>query len=298
MLIRKWAVLTLFLPLFQMGYSQNKDNEPKTKRNWNTYVDLGVGITKHKIRDEATSPLRYSGNLLSSYGAFLKEHKDRIWRVYGGFNYGQIKKAVNGSTYIGTAYNGYAGMSVLFGLKRWSTDKLFIYVGGDALWTGDFRLNFNFQNAAYNYNLTTSIGPSAAVHYKFGWKAKSFKMAGLKFNRKDRNLKISYQLNTPLVFNYIRPDYSVINDFTNGESSSSFDNNHTTFLGDAFRLNMRSELYYYFHNENAVKFNYMWEFTKVKDENFIVDSSNHYFLISLLFRLSPTTKNDTNEPLK
>lgn len=290
------VVLLLSVSSFQSLWAQDgtSDSPKKQKRAWNTYLDLGVGINRHKIRDEATSPLRYDGTLLSSTGGFMKEHDDRIWRFYGGFSFGNIRKEVSGSTYLGTAYNGYAGMSVLFGLKKWSNEKLKLYVGGDALWTGDYRVNFNFQNASFNYNLLTSIGPSAMAQYKFGWKARSFKLWFLKFNRKQRDLKISYQLNVPMFYNYIRPDYSVIKDFTNGETGASgFDNPQNTFIGDAYRLNMRTELFYYFHNANAIKIGYQWDFSKVKDEFFIVDSSHHIFTFSLLFRLSPvsTTKN-------
>lgn len=283
-----FSLLTTLL-LISSAYCQDSSQRPvKKKKEWNTFLDLGVGISRHKIRDESTSPLRYSGRLWNLSGSYIQENNNRFWRLYGGFSSGNIRKTVSGSTFLATSYNGFGGMSVLFGLKNQSEKKIKMFVGGDAMWTGDFRINFNFQNASYNYNLTTGIGPSFLTQYHFGWNAKKSKLGFIKWKRKERHLKLSYQVSLPLFYHFIRPDYSVIKDFTNGETGASgFDNPQISFIGDVIKFNMRTELFYYFENGNGIKLGYMWDFAKVKDDFFVVDASQHIYTIALLVRLSP-----------
>lgn len=256
-------------------------------KHWNTYFDFGIGITNHKVRDEATSPLRYSGRIPTAYTSFFKENDKRIWKVYGGFGFGNISKTINGSTYLGTSYNGYAGMSMHVGLKKLSSKNLKVFAGGDFMWNGDFRQNFNFQNASYNYNMTSTFGPSAIAQYSFGWNARDFQIWFIKIKRKQRNFKLNYQLNVPLFYHYLRPDYSVVSHFTDGKAKGFSDaQSKSGFIGDVIKLNSRTEFITYFHNGNAFKISYMWDFVKIKDKFYTVDSNQHYILFSMLFRLN------------
>lgn len=286
---------SLFGLIISSTTSQGADNEKrelkKTERKArDKYLGLGLGLSYLNTMDQATSPLKYKGfNFPFASLGYLTHSDKRIKTLESDFSFGNLHSGVetpwydapNTSYYLTIRYN------ILYRLKTIINNRINWYIGPEFNINGHFRVNYKYDNSALTFDNYYGTGLATRFEFPFSWKSRTTKFLWMNLHRRDRNLRLSWQLSTPVLSYLIRPTYVTITNFIDFENRTSISNEQTS--GGIFvPLNLRSqtELFYILHNQNMFKLSYIWNFYHHDPGYNKVQTAFHGVAFSFIFKFN------------
>jgi len=289
-LIIALCILGLSAPGF--AHDNEKRQQRKTERKArDKYLGLGLGGSYMKVIDNATSPLLYRGLSIPFVSLGYLTHSDRIIKTFEtDFSYGQLKTRTETPWYDprNTSYYFAFRYDLLYRIKKFEKINVNWYLGPEINSNSHFRINYKYGNSAFNFDNYNGIGIATRIELPFGYKSTQFKFLGLNFKRRARDLRLSWQLSTPVFSFMIRPTYVTITNFIDPELQTKITSDHTDG-GIFIPLNLRSqtELFYKLHNGNMFKLAYIWNFYSHDPGYNKVMSAFHAFCFSFIFKFNP-----------
>ncbi len=294
-----FLLLLCSLFIFQTGFSQETKADKKLRRKTerkarDKYLSSGFGVTKMSAKDKATSPLLYSGpagfaNLeylihsekliktfdLSAGGGTLKTDKDNHHNLTRGY-----------------ATGIYFNFRFLYLIKivKFAKDKVTWYIGPGLDLTNYSRINFKYGNSAYNYEYMLDIGIASRIEFPFGHQSKECKFLGMKFRRRYRQYRLSWQLYMPVAGSIFRPGYVSITNFSAPEESVFNSTILQTGVFKYFELSSNIELFYILHNGNMLKLSYLWEYYRFNPGFNKVQGALNGIYFSFVFKFNSVAK--------
>jgi hypothetical protein len=242
------------------------------------HLDLGFALTSHVIKDDAMSPVRYTGLLPTlSGGTFKRKAGKKISELRLNLQYGNIhaKAFKEYPTMKGPLYRldfDYVHLRQTKLIR--DTTKGTFFVGGSFHNMTALRLMPQLDNSAVIYDFFTSIGVSAAYLHSFGWKKK--------------RLKHYHRISIPFLSYASRPEYMNAFDFIapngNDPIGEAFKHASIHSLGDHQRVMIRNTLFYPIRANNMIAFTYEWQYYAASFTA-PIRSASHAFMFSLLVNL-------------
>lgn len=265
-----FSIILLFCSLAgTTAYSQDSKAEKKLKKKTerkarDKSLSSGFGVFKMSAKDKATSPLLYSGPAGFGNLQYLV-HSEKLIKTFdlsvGGGTLKTGKETHYGLTR-GYATGVYFNFRFLHFWKvmQFAKDKLTWYIAPGIDFTNYSRINFKYGNSAYNYEYMLNIGAGSRIEFPFGYKSRECKFLGMKFRRRDRQYRLSWQVYLPVVGTIFRPGYVSITNFSNPEESVFNSAVLKTGVFKYFEISSNIELFYILHNGNMLKLSYLWEY--------------------------------------
>jgi len=242
------------------------------------HIDLGAGLTSHVIKDDAMSPVRYTGVLPTlSLGTMKTKFHKKLSEVRLTLQYGNIR-AKEGREYP-TMKGPLFRMDFDYvhlrhtNLIKDSTQGIF-FIGGSFHTLLSFRLMQQLDNSALIYDYFSSLGISAAYRHTFHWKQKRF----MHYHR----------LSIPVVSYASRPEYMNVFDFIapneNDPIGDAFDHASIRSFGSTHRIIIRNTLFYPIRSNNMIALTYEWQYYAASF-TVPIHSAYHLFMFSLFVNL-------------
>ncbi len=233
------------------------------KGQHNHYLNFGLGYTYQTVKDEALSPVSYSGHMAHFRLGYYDEIKNWISSVeisgYGGVQEPDVASELNPSRTI----SGLGRVVYYLAYTPYSYNGYKFYAGVVSHNSLDYRLHNRYRNSSVNYAGFASFGFNFLVKKPLQFWDKSF---GLQYN-----------LILPIGTYYMRPGY--IKPFLNGEIGSK----GFAFWGDFFQMDSRADLLWNLSNGNQVKLSYLWEYTSLNVLN-TYQSGSQNLSLSIIFK--------------
>ncbi|MBK6949666.1 MAG: hypothetical protein IPH16_17710 [Haliscomenobacter sp.] len=270
-------VLFLWFPFFLPA-----QEKAEIRFDRRSYLGLSGGMAYGLLRDAGVSPLIYSGPLLLGQAQFLRETPQWEWFIEGGVAAGTYE-AARSFLVESEVISSFHGAGAL--RKVWQNDR-----GKIQLWAGpqysgftNYRITPAFRN---NSTVLESLN-SLMLGAKIQWKAdKTFQPAKfLIFRRRGglRQFRASSQINLPLLHSAWRPGFAYLEDFTN-DSDWLGSENLLAFGG--FRMQARTDLWYYMRNGNAWRLGYLWDVQQTPGEFNKLQTAQHLTYAGLMVKLN------------
>jgi hypothetical protein len=292
-----FILLIFIFPGYEAGADPpNPDKKEKKAERKNErkardkYLGLGLGFSYVKVTDNATSPLLYKGfNFPFASIDYLVHSDKRIKTLEAGFSFGWLKTRTETPWYDPrmTSYLVSIRYNILYRVKQLLQNRVNWYVGPEFNINGHFRVNYKYGNSAFTFDNYNGIGVATRFEFPFGYKNKDCKFLGINFHRRDRDLRLSWQLSMPIASYLIRPTYVTITNFIDPDLQTKITPDHTTggfFI--PFNIRSQTELYYILHNQNMLKISYIWNFYSHDPGYNKVQSAYHGFLFSFVTKFN------------
>lgn len=298
---RRLILISCFLGFIITTFSQEAIQEKtsstkkEVRKARDKYLALGMGFSKVKVMDQATSPLLYGGMEIASAKLDYLVHSEKVIKTLEAeFGFGWLKSGTISPWYNPTitSYRFNLRYNQLYSIQKFARGKINWYLGPEANMNGHFRVNYKYDNSALNFEAYTGLGIATRFEFPMHYDAKQLKLWFIKINRRDRDLRLNWQFSTPIVGYIIRPTYVTVTNFIDPDLQTSINPGQTAF-GLFIPVNLRSqtELYYMLHNQNMLKLSYIWNFYSYDAGFNKVQSASHGFLLSFVFKFnykSPT----------
>lgn len=293
--MKKRIIALLMLILAGAGFSQGQDAGAVTKKEErkarDRYLGLGIGTAFIRVADQATSPLVYQG--LQSFAGkvdYLVHSEKVIKTLETDFSYGDLRSRTETPWYdpTNTSYFVAIRLNMLYSVAKFARKRINWYLGPELNVNGHFRVNYKYGNSAFTFDNYNGLGIASRFELPFSYKAKRVKIWFMKFNRRDRDLRLSWQLSTPVASFMIRPTYVTITNFIDPNLQAKITSDHTDggpFI--PFNIRSQTELHYILQNRNMLKISYIWNFYSHDPGYNKVQSAYHGFLFSFVFKFNP-----------
>ncbi len=285
--------VSLFMLISLPDQAANKDKRElkKTERKArDKYLGVGLGFSNVKVTDQATSPLMYKGwNFPFATLGYLTHCEKRIKTFETDFSYGNLRSSVETPWYESpsTSYWLVMRYNILYQVRKIVHQKINWYIGPEVNVNANFRINFKYDNSALTFDNYYGAGIASRLEYPFSWKSRDIKFLWMKIHRRDRNLRLSWQLSTPLVSYLIRPTYVTITNFIDPGLRTKITTEQTSWgIFVPFNLRSQTELYYILHNQNMFKLSYVWNFYSHDPGYNKVQSAFHGFQFSFIYKFN------------
>lgn len=301
-MIRKFVCLIVLFFLIGSTDSQvwsQQSESPKVERKAarkskrkarDKYLGFGIGGAYVKVIDNATSPLQYDGFVFPEAKVDYLVHSEKIIKTLeADFSYGSLSTRTETPWYDPTNDSYFVALrfNILYNVKKLAKEKINWYVGPEINANAHFRVNYKYGNSALTFDNYYGVGVATRFEFPFSYKARKVKVWFMNFNRRDRDLRLSWQLSVPVLSYLIRPTYVTITNFIDPELQSTVTSANTDG-GFFVPLNIRSqtELYYTLHNQNMLKISYIWNFFNHDPGYNKVQSAYHGFVFSFIFKFN------------
>lgn len=284
--IKITIIAVLLIPLF--GFGQNNElllSKKELRKNRPSYrgvslLGLGVG----RLRDFATSPLIYSGLSLSTarFQISINEQRETEWG--SSLSIGLFGSAFNDHTSTSIVISPTIYYSELYELKKLSSNKLNVKVGGLINATSNIRINQGLQNNATGFELIPTLFGSIKGTLDISRKKdKTKKILFFKYKLQKRKKTLALRLNTGLINSSYRNGYAYIGQSALLNDFNAFDD-YQFKLFSGFR--MSSSLDYTLYSRkttNAVQVSYVWDAYKTGGDSDKFEMAQHALRFTLLF---------------
>jgi hypothetical protein len=272
------------------GDKEKRESKKTERRARDKYLGLGLGFSHLKVMDQATSPLLYKGFNFPFASLGFMTHSDKVIKTFEtDFSYGNLRSDVetpwydapNTSYYLAMRYN------ILYRLRKICKEKVNWYLGPEFNINAHFRVNFKYDNSAFTFDNYYGMGVATRIEFPFSWKSSSSKFLWMKINRRNRDLRLSWQLSTPVISYLIRPTYVTITNFIDPDLRTKISDEQTTGgIFVPFNLRSQTELYYILHNQNMFKLSYIWNFYHHDPGYNKVQTAFHGLTFSFIFKFN------------
>lgn len=286
-------VLGLFGSEIVLAQSGETTSKKEVRKARDRHLGLGLGMAYIRVTDQATSPLTYQGLQFPAAKLDYLVHSDRLIKTFEtDFSFGNLNSRTETPWYnpANTSYFVAIRFNILYSLTKFAGERINWYLGPEFNINGHFRVNYKYGNSAFTFDNYNGVGVATRLELPFSYKAKKIKIWFMNFNRRNRDLRLSWQLSTPVVSYMIRPTFVTITNFIDPALQAKITEENTTG-GFFIPLNIRSqtELHYVLQNQNMVKLSYIWNYFSHKPDYNQVQSAYHGFLLSFVFKFNPNS---------
>lgn len=214
------------------------------------YIYVGSGYGSSNIRDEMTSPLRYSGGHFGGFAKYYHKTDRYIFQISSTAMIGQM-----GNSFHKEEKGTLGPMSSFISINRFDywvpirkvlPNSWYWLVGGSSKNITWIRQNNEFTNSAFNFDLLGTLAASSRIERIFNWR------------KSNRKMKISYDIAIPIFSTISRKPYNGISE--SEDFLESFNENVNAGFFKVFDLSMNTELTYYFKNGNQLVAIYTWNY--------------------------------------
>ena len=251
------------------AFGQEKTSVPREPKVESDYYRIySVGFNNPIYRDFATSPLFYRGYGLNLHSSWSKRSTQRERHFDIGMGANALNAKIPESDFLQAFTAAFllqfnASYSQLFELKKYSTEKNNIKVGGVFRTTQNYRVNPGLFNNALGLENSSSLMASGQIIRNISRNtSKELNLGLFKPTLKPVTRDLRFQLNAGLLnFNY-RPGYaySYEGEIIGTETLPlSWVLSNYAWSLNGFRLNTEIELIKYASNGNAKSWSYVWE---------------------------------------
>jgi hypothetical protein len=252
------------------------------------YIRLAITESKFAVRDEATSPLIYKGNIPGLALGFNYFSPLRIFTFDYHLSVGYLTTRNYPATDKNKAkgYNNRITLNILYNLKPRSVLKTPFYLGFNIDCIGNIRDNSKLTNTSFNYEIFCALGPSFLYEKTLNLGADAINAGLLGHLLNNRKVKITAQGSLPLITAALRPSYIIINDFLAGERNIEPAMTQIVFLDKYFQASFELGFQYILHNRNSFKFSYQWYYYNFTSRYNPVNAVSGSLSFSFLFLLN------------
>jgi hypothetical protein len=227
------------------------------------YMPFSLGYVYNTVKDDALSPVSYSGNLGSISSGYYYQNKKWINAVdlggFGGFMFPNVNREENPNQV--TALSARLQYNLSYKVFEHNDWHFFAGLLSHNLW--DFRSVSRYSNSSFNYNGFFSGGVKITIQ-------KPFNLFGESFG-------FQYGLGIPVATYAWRPGY--IKPFL----SNDFGTEEFYYWDDYFAFDSRSDLLWKINESNFIGLTYQWEYSQLNPVNKI-QAANHFLSISTIFK--------------
>lgn len=282
----------LFFQFFLLvnGFRAASQEVPGESRKFDHFLEIGLGVNYHALRDEATSPLTYKGFQPAIHIQYFFDNHRFLGIVEENFFMGSLVTRNYSARDKNKAksYNNELSFGALYNIRNFAKSSFFL--GGEFSTLANFRQNEKFNNANINYEVMASLSPIAMFEYQSSWKAGKLNLGLFSVNKRNRDFKMQYALSVPVFTTLFRPGYVTISDFVDYNSLVvDPENIYYTSLNHFFQVKNRFILYYILHNNNMLKFNYNFSYYNFFRNDNPVKGFHSTFFLSVVFRFTNNT---------
>lgn len=267
-----------------------KETKKLVRKARDKYLYMGLGFSYIKVIDNNTSPLMYKGFQFpyTSIG-YLNHAKNRIQTFEVDFSFGWLKPRTVSPWYVSENTSFYTNIryDILYFLQSFARNRINWYLGPEFNINGHFRINTKYGNSAFTFDSYAGAGFATRFELPFSWKGRTYRLLGKDRIRRDRNLRLSWQISTPVVSFLVRPTYVTITNFIDPELQTKITKANTSggfFV--PFNIRSQTELYYVLHNHNMFKLSYVWNFYSHDPGYNKVQSAFHGLYFAFVFKFN------------
>ena len=267
-----------------------RDSIPlKAQKAFHNFLQIGVIESHFAVRDVSTSPLIYSGLETGAHLGYLMYSERIKYNFDFNFLYGHLTTRnypdLDGNRAI--SFCNYLDFSVQKRFFLTFESKWRLWGGADISAIANIRSNTKFNNANLNYEGFGSLGPIVSLERILDLDAQQINLGFFRYPLRNREMKLVFSAFFPIVSEAYRPDYSVIDDFVDG-NRKVFDLQRLTFVTfDKYAsVTAKMEVFYYLHNRNMFKFGYNWNYYSYSSSFNTVRSENGCLSFSIIFRFN------------
>ena len=200
------------------------------------------------VRDMSTSPLTYKGLMTGGECSFTTLGPKFLSDITYQIDYGLLHNAFYPQIQtVSYAYTNQLTINLATRILNDHSNNGILYLGGQILFLGNFRTNENFDNADFNYEILSLIGPVMYYKKEFHLLNKIFGNKSFQNLHKDNYLILLCSVQCPIIGESIRPPFSVVHDFPTGNNSElSLKNNSFVTIHTCFEIGYSLKLLYIF----------------------------------------------------
>lgn len=265
--------------------SANLDSLEEQTARRPAYLNIAFGLNISNFRDFATSPLIYTGRPLYTSLSHIDMDEKRASHFMLSYSFGEYKTDFNehsSQSQVNTVSLNYLE---LFELKKLSSSKANIKIGGQVNSTVNFRENSELFNNSEGVDIISTVFGSAQVTFDLSRKAEKqgrFLFIEYKANKRIRSL--SYTLNVGLINSSYRNGFA----YTSPSAPLNEDDffaGYEFLIFSGFRMSSSLDYTIYLHNKNAIQFSYIWDAYRTSGHHDNFEMAAHILKFSLLFGL-------------
>ncbi len=281
------TILIVYFVSFD-AFSQEGDSvsvlsrkEIRKKRPY--YIGITIGNNTSTFRDFATSPLKYSG--VGYYFGFSRIRLDakREFSYGTSFSIGDNLSIINDHEYHSRIITSSTYYTQLYQIKRWSTDKRNVKIGGLIDVSSNVRINESLQNNAVGIEYIPTVFGSIKSTWDISRKeAIEKKFLFINYTKKQKERDLAFRLNVGLINSSFRNGYiytqhsAILNDpkIFGGYQFNAF---------SGFRLSAALDYTVSLKNKNKIQVSYLWDAYKTGGDLDKLEMANHVIKYTLFF---------------
>lgn len=255
-----------------------------------TYLITGISFNQFAQLDHMASPLVYKGISAGGAVGLQRRKKERITMINTHWTKANLYNAYQTKQYSSTLTHLNINVSTCYLINKIRIKNIATRAGWQLSHQSDFRRNIQLQNSSLTYNFTTSGAPF--FHFEKWLSITENKQR--RFFKKQRSMRLSYQVAFPIIAGVSRPPYNAIrklndgsgNAYQNTVSNEIITNMKFYSLNRFFSLNSNLTFEYFLKNSTRISLQYLWNFENFNIENKSYKVSQTAFQISIHTRLN------------
>lgn len=270
---QKYLTLLILLTFGLISYETFSQRSEVTKEKRPAYLGVSFGLSYSGFRDLATSPLVYSGFPVYAALSHLEQDEKRASQITLAYAFGNYENTFNEQNSASQVNTISVSYSELFQMKKWSSPKFNLQVGGQFNATANLRNNEDLFNNSEGVDMIFTLFGTARATIDLSRNA-----------AKKRGSNLSYTLNVGLVNSSYRNGFAYL--------SSAVPINEDQFFADyelnvfsGFRLKSALAYTIFLRNKNAIQLSYLWDAYTTGGHHDKLEMATHTLKCSLLFGL-------------
>lgn len=275
----KIEILTLLtlISSFTITHGQNKKRDKKDETK---FIDFSFTLGGGNFKDEATSPLKYSGISAGSGIGFLKINDFRESKFDMNYSIGSFKSKMETKRSLINEIEAKYYYLINLNLKN---EKWDLKIGGELNNYTDIRVNESLMNNAFGFENFFTLFATSRISRDISRKTeKRFSFLHYSYVFPARKRTLSYTQNLSLYNSTFRNDYIYINHGFIVNENLPF-GNYVTSHFSGFRLASQLDYTHYFQNCNAIRISYKWQAMQTAKDPHRFQLASHKIGFSFLF---------------
>lgn len=255
-----------------------------------TYLITSVNVNQFSQIDNMVSPLVYKGIGAGVTAGLQRRKKERFTSFNTHWSSSKLYNNIQPKQYYAELSHVNVNLASCYLIKRFQNNKIRSYYGWQLAHQSDFRRNAQLQNSSLSYNFSTSLSPALRFEKWLSIKENNQR----KLFKKQRSIRISYQLAVPLIASISRPPYNAIrilhdgsgNAYQNSVTQEVINQSKLYTLNQFIAVNSNLSLEYFLKNGTRLSIQYYWNYENFSKMNSSYKVSQSGFQLSLHTRLN------------
>lgn len=288
-------LIFLFVTLTASSQESSPDSsltKKQLRKQDNRFIGFGYNFMLDHVKDPQVSPLIYSGLGTGAYTSLLRINPKKIDRTDLMVTRTQLNNKFSDENDNDPSTGTYIRLSNsdFYHHKKIFKERGNLFIGYVTNIQFNIRTNPRFMNAGLSYDLFANIGPAIRLDRDFAWKEKDLRFLFFKSKRKERSIRLAWEVDFPVINFISRPNYTTIVNARNGDVVESLGQNiiknfRINSLNDFVMVNSKMELYYKLrNNNNMLRFAYLWQVYSYNYPNYSVSNVASGVTFSYIFK--------------